>query len=331
MQTSRKIFRACLAFTALLLLTSVSLAADPGTAFPATSELNDQKPGSILFYNIYASSVANPATQNTRFNVTNTSTSSSTFVHLFFVEGSSCSIADRYICLTETQTMTFLATEQDPGTIGYLVAIAVDGINGCPVNFNFLIGDEYIKLETGHFANLAAVSISAIAATPTACTADSVSTTINFNGTAYNYVPSVLAIDSIGSPGDGNVVRVWVNRVGGSLISGAASIGTIFGLLFDDQESSHSYTITGNGCQRGATLSDTFPRTSPRFSVVIPSGQTGWTKFWATSQPVGILGASINFNAGAGTSAGAFNSGHNMHILKLTTDAYTIPIFAPSC
>jgi hypothetical protein len=58
------------------------------------------------------------------------------------------------ICLTANQTTTFLASEQDPGTTGYHLAIAVDGVNGCPINFNFLIGDEYIKLESGHFANL---------------------------------------------------------------------------------------------------------------------------------------------------------------------------------
>ena len=115
------------------------------------------------------------------------------------------------------------------------------------------------------------------------------------------------------------------------MISGAASIGTIFGILYNDQEEGFSYTITGNGCQRGATLSNTFPRVVPRFDVNIPAGQTGWTKFWATPTQVGILGAVINFNANAGTGSGAFNGGRNMHKLRLTTDAYTIPIFPPAC
>ena len=45
-----------------------------------------------------------------------------------------------------------------------------------------------------------------------------------------------------------------------------------------------------------------------------------------------MLGAQINFNANAGTAAGAFNQGHNLHKLTLTTAAVlTIPIFPPNC
>jgi hypothetical protein len=90
-----KIFRGCLALTALLLLTSVGLAADPGLAYPASAEVSDQKAGSILFYNIYSSSPGKPCHDEYSFNVTNTSSSSAAFVHLFFVEGTTCSVADR--------------------------------------------------------------------------------------------------------------------------------------------------------------------------------------------------------------------------------------------
>jgi len=40
----------------------------------------------------------------------------------------------------------------------------------------------------------------------------------------------------------------------------------------------------------------------------------------------------INFNANAGANPNAFNQGHNLHVLTLTTAAsFTIPIFPPSC
>ncbi|MEP7273166.1 MAG: hypothetical protein ABI882_16825 [Acidobacteriota bacterium] len=330
MQTSRRFSRVLLAFAAMLLLTSVGLAADPGAPYPSTSEASDQKAGSILFYNIYSSSTANPSTTNTRFNITNTSVSSAAFVHLFFVEGGSCSVADRYICLTANQTMTFLASEQDPATTGYLLAIAVDGVLGCPINFNFLIGDEYVKFDTGHFANLGAETIAAIAVTPVTCDENTTTVTISFDGIRYNRVPRVLALDNIGSIADGNSVRVWINRVGGSLFGGGGSTGTFFGILYDDAEQAHSYQLSAGTCQRGFTLNDTNPRTSPRFTVVIPAGQTGWTKLWSTSD-VGLFGVAINFNPNAATSAGAYNGGHNLHKLRLTTDSYTMPIFSPGC
>ena len=82
----------------------------------------------------------------------------------------------------------------------------------------------------------------------------------------------------------------------------------------------------------GNIVRNDFPRTTPRFELVIPAGSTGWMKFWVASGDQGILGASINFNANAGTAAGAFNSGHNMHKLTLSAfNAYIMPIFAPSC
>lgn len=334
MQTSRRFSRAFLALAALLLLTSVGLAADPGLVYPATAEVNDQKAGSILLYNIYSSAPANPATTNTRFNITNTSSTSAAFVHLFFVEGGSCSVADRYICLTANQTMTFLASEQDPGTTGYLLAVAVDGVNGCPVAFNWLIGDEYVKFESGHFANLGAEAFSALyLGVLPGCDANSVTATLAFNNVFYNYAPKVLALDNIGAAGDGNNVRIWINRVGGNLLGGGGSTGTFFGILYDDAEQSHSFQISSGTCQRAITLSDDLPRTSPRFTVVIPPGQTGWLKLWSTSAAGGdgIIGAAINRNTNAGTSAGAFNSGHNLHKLRLTTDSYLIPVFAPTC
>ncbi len=331
MQTSHRFSRAYLAFAALLLMTSVGFAADPGLLYPATSEASDQKAGSILLYNIYSSSPANPSTTNTRFNITNTNATQSAFVHLFFVEGGSCSVADRYICLTPSQTMTFLASEQDPGTTGYLLAVAVDGIFGCPENFNYLIGDEYVKFESGHFANLGAETIAAIAALPdSSCDGNSVVATLALNGVAYNRVPRVLALDNIGAEGDGNNVRVWINRVGGVLLGGGGSTGTFFGILYDDAEQAHSFQISSGTCQRGFTLSNDLPRTVPRFTAVIPPGQTGWLKLWSTSD-VGILGAAINRNNNSGTNAGAFNSGHNLHKLRLTSDSYVIPVFAPSC
>ncbi len=160
MRTSRKLTQALLAMCALVMMASAAFAADPGLPYPAASEISDQKAGSVLFYVLYTSSTTSPNTTNTQISLTNTSSSSAAFVHLFFV-AQSCSVADRFICLTAGQTTRFTTFDEDPGIQGYLIAIAADGANGCPRSFNFLIGDAFIKAGT-HQANLGAEAFSAL-------------------------------------------------------------------------------------------------------------------------------------------------------------------------
>lgn len=317
----------------LALMASMALAADPGLPYPATSEASDQKAGSLLFYNTYTSGASSGTTENTRINITNTNVNFAAFVHLYFVsEG--CSIADSYICLTATQTASFLTSDIDPGVRGYIVAVAVDGRAGCPISFNFLIGDEYLKAAGGYSANLGAVAFSALydGVLP-GCDSNSVVATINFNGAAggYNLTPAALALDNVGSRADGNDTVLILNRVGGNLGIGASSLGTLFGLLYDDAENVLSFSITG-GCQFRSSLNNNTPRTTPRFETFIPAGRTGWLKVYNQTAAIGILGASVNANPNAATSAGAFVSGHNLHHLTLTPNAsYVVPVFPPSC
>ncbi len=332
MRTSRKLAHALLALFTLVVLSSFALAADPGLVYPPTSEVSDQKQGSVLIYNVYTSGATSGNTQNTRINITNTSTSSSAAVHLFFVSDG-CSIADSFICLTQTQTATFLASDVDPGVSGYIVAVATDA-NGCPVAFNFLIGDEYVKFTSGHSANLGAEAFAALYfGTSPGCDANSTTATVDFNGVVgvgYNRAPRVLADDMVPSRADGNDTLVIINRIGGNLAIGASTLSTLFGLFYDDSENVLSFSITGS-CQFRNSLSNTTPRLTPRFETFIPAGRTGWFKVYSQSD-IGILGAAINLNANAGTAAGAFSGGHNLHKLTLTPSAtYTIPVFPPNC
>jgi len=333
MRTSQKLTHALLALAALVVLASAALAQLPGTPWPATDEINDQKAGSVLIYTVYSSSAANANAENTRFNLTNTSSVSSAFVHLFFVDGNSCSVADAFICLTPNQTTSFLASDVDPGTMGFVVAVAASPITGCPINFNFLIGDEFVKFATGHAANLGAEAIAAILTTPVeSCNAASVSADLAFNGVAYNRLPRVLAADSIGSPADGDSTLLVIDRIGGNLLTGTGTIGNLFGILFDEAEHGFSFTFFSAACQVKAILSDNFPRTTPRFSAAIPAGSHGWLKIFNPNVDRGYLGAEITRNANSASAAGAFNGGHNLHKLTLTAaETLLIPIFPPTC
>jgi len=328
MRTSYKLTNLVLAIFALAMMSMAALAADPGAPYPMDSQISDQKAGSVLFYNFYSSSATASNTENTRINITNTSDFSGIFVHLFFV-ADSCTVADAFICLTANQTASFLTSDFDPGFRGYIVAVATDKY-GVPTTFNYLIGDEYIKLASGHAANLGAEAITAMGyPQPPLMEQIDPLFTLRFDGIAYNYVPRVLALDNIPSRVDGNDTLVILNRTGGNLATGASTIGSIFGLLYDDAENVLSFTTSG-GCQKRFSISNTEPRTVPRFETFIPSGRSGWMKLWASSN-VGIIGSMINYNANAAAQANAFNGGHNLHKLTLTADAYILPVFPAGC
>ena len=127
MSTSLRFSSLLLILAALVLFAIAALAADPGLPFSVSAQISDQKAGSVLIYNVYTSSPTAPATENTSINITNTSSSRPAFVHLFFIDGTSCGPADNILCLTPNQTASFRASDFDPGTQGYIVAVAIDG------------------------------------------------------------------------------------------------------------------------------------------------------------------------------------------------------------
>jgi hypothetical protein len=313
----------------------------PGVLPNTGSPVSDQRAGSVLIYNLYTSTVGS-SSQNTSISMTNIEPNRTAFVHLFFVDGATCSVADAYICLTPNQTASFLASDLDPGTTGYIVAVAVDR-NGCPINFNYLIGDEFVKLTTGHQANLAAEAIQAVAGGLTACTPGSVTATLAFNGVSYGVLPRVLAVDNVGSRADGNDTLVIVNSIGGDLRAFAQTLRPLFGIIYDDAEQGLSFTFAPGTCQFRGTVNSNFPKTTPRFESWIPAGRSAWFKFWVNSEALAaadanwrlrepILGAVLNRNPNAGSNSGAFNGGHNLHKMNTTPNGtLTIPVFPATC
>src|SRR5262249_5309005 len=330
MQFSCKLKHMWLVLIVLVVFTLATKAAEPGLPYPNTSGVSDQKMGSVLFYNLYSSSVVNANAQNTDISVTNTSSTTPVFVRLFFVNSITCEPAPADICLTPNTTVSFLISDVDPGVTGYILAVAINSA-GCPISFNHLIGDEYIRLASGHTANLAAEAITAVfsdmdgTAVP-GCGATTA--TISFDGASYNRVPRVLALDKIGSRADGNSTLLIINRVGGNLTISAGPIGSGSGIVINDAGNVFPFSFTSGSCQ-----------IITRFSLstrLIPSGHTGWIKFQA-DEDRGIFGAAINFKPGVAPWM-AFNGGHNLHELALQNptapavfDSYTVPVSPPTC
>jgi len=316
--------RAVFSALALVSLTGAASAQDPGVTYPANSEASDQKAGSLLYYNAYTSDATNPGNADTRINITNTNSLSAVAVHLFFVNAANCQAADSFICLTENQTVSFLTSDLDPGTSGYIVAVA-STVDGLPSRFNFLIGDEYVKYASGHTANLGAVAFSKLNDAVIRLAPDNILAVLNLDGITYNRAPRVVAVDNIPARADGNDTLLILNAVGGDLSSTSFSLSGLFGILYNDAETPLSFTSNG-GCQLRLSINNNFPRTAPRVETHIPSGRSGWMKI-SSSRGIAIVGATIN----RGNGDTAFSGGHNLHHLTLTNTQLAIPIFSSTC
>lgn len=304
----------------------------PGTAFPNTSELSDQKLGSILVYN-FITAVGDPATTNTELNLTNTHPTMPVTVRLFLVREAGRPISF-FVTLAPRQTASYLVSNLLPDfdINGYAVAVAVNSATGCPINFNHLAGDAFIKLTAGQRAGLQAVAIAAIAAGPATCGGGS--TTLNFDGTNYNKLPRVVSMNNIPSRADGNDTLLIVNRIGGDLTSTVAPLGTMLGVIFNDAETPSSFSFgNASASQFRSLLSNTFPRTVPQFQTIIPAGRSGWMRVFHNLQDNAYLAATLNFNASAGASANAYNNGQNLTHRTLTVGGTTLTmlISTPPC
>ncbi len=305
----------------------------PGLPFPDNTEGSGQNAGSVLIFPVYSSNSVSPNLQNTRINLTNTSQARDIAVRLIFVDGSSCSASDATLCLTRNQTTSFIVSDFDPDITGYIIAIAIDCETGCPINFNCLIGDEYVKFASGHRGNIGAEAFNAVTGNPADCSDSSATATLKFDGEHYTRLPRTLIADSLPSRADGNDTMLVIDRIGGNMMTGANGLGSLFVLLFKDVVVVSNFPIDQGACQLRASLTSNFPRTVPRYDSHIPSGRSGWLKIFSKDEaPGGIIGVSINFNPNAAAVSTAFNGAHNLHHQALTSSAeMIIPVFPPNC
>ncbi|MGE0131724.1 MAG: hypothetical protein AB7U82_26880 [Blastocatellales bacterium] len=309
-QNFRHLINLALVVGALTLFGSTAFAQYP----IGNSHLSDMKPGSILFFNKYTSNPANPQQGDTQLNITNTNQNSEIDVHLFLVDGSTCSVADAFIGLTANQTASFLLSDFDPGVQGYIVAVASAG--GAPTQFNWLIGDEYIRENDGRLANLAAVSIAKRSSGDVVPNGDGTASLI-FDDSDYERLPASVGLSNFNSQTTDNTqVNIYVPSA--NLISGATlTTSSAFTLVYDDTERVFS-TTTRFVCYGTFSLS-TLRVAGGNLNNIVPSGRSGWVRFSGGGKP--LLGASIQRGP-------VFMGGHNLHALTLlSTYTITIPSF----
>ncbi|HZS10261.1 MAG TPA: hypothetical protein VFD58_35865 [Blastocatellia bacterium] len=304
-QLAHKLTTLALVFCALALLGLPALAQD----FP-----NDIRPGSVLFFNRYTSSASNPSAEDTQINITNTDPSRTIDVHLFLVDGSSCSVADSIITLTGSQTTCFLTSDLDPGTKGYIVAVATAG--GFPTQFNFLLGTAYIRESDGRLADLPAVTIRKTQPGTVSDPGDGVANMV-FDGGAtansYDKLPGTVAISAFNSQTTDSTIFALYSPAA-NLLTGENPSISIFALMFNQLEVSRSLTFR-IGCYTTTAL--TSLRVLNGLNTFIPRGSCGWMKMNATNgRP--LLGM-------VQSKGPIFNGGRNLSVLTLAP-AYTITV-----
>jgi hypothetical protein len=254
--------------------------------------------------------------ENTRLSITNTHPRNAVRLHLFWMDGGSASMADHQACLTPNQTVSLLASELDPDISGFLLVIAIDPISGCPIRFNSLIGEALIHLESGHRANLAALTIAALDREPAVCSLTASTVTLPFDGLHYQPLPTVLAASHLPSPADGQQTLFVLDRIGGNLVTGGSTIGSVYGWLYDDLEQPARFGLSIGRRQLRSLLNDSFPRTTPRLSTLIPPSRSGWMRI-AQRDGGALVGALLVGSSGDGRQGMA--GGRLLHILRLTT------------
>lgn len=308
-QIFRRLITCVLAVGALTLLSASAFA----QGYPVgNSHLSDIKPGSVLFFNRYTSNPNNPQLGDTQINITNVSQNQAIDIHLFFVDGATCSIADAFVSLTPNQTAALLMSDVDPGVQGYLVAVAV---NGGPTQFNHLIGNAYIRESDGRTAILQAISIAKRSPGTVAPNGDGTASLV-FNDAEYERLPNQLAVSSFNSQTQDST-NLAIYSPSSNLMLGNVETVSVFALLYNDAEVAISSSFTVR-CYRYESLLSLFNR-GVGINRHVPAGRTGWIRLSSAARP--LLGSVI-------TRGPVFQGGYNLHALSLlSSHTILVPSF----
>jgi hypothetical protein len=284
-----------------LKLAAISAAIRPG----------DQKPGSVLFYSRYTSSASNPAREDSSLSLSNTNPTDSVYVRLFLINNT-CQPVEYTLCLGPRNTVSLLASDIDPGSRGYAVAVACDS-TGQPVQFNWLTGNVTVKQPSPvngapYDQMLSAVAVakrSGGAVTPTSGVAE-----MAFDDIMYDRLPAQVVADDVPSQTGGlNRTTLVVLRPLPDLTGGIS--GTTFRVTGNNNAGISASTDVSatSACYRDIQIGTL--RTNPGISDLIPPGSTAWFSV-APTDNLPVLGAQFNY--------GRFSSGSTMRALSYATD-----------
>ncbi|MFN7926711.1 MAG: choice-of-anchor Q domain-containing protein [Blastocatellia bacterium] len=295
----------------------------PRTNVPASS----QRAGSLLAFPYYTSKVAEQ--KDTRLTVSNIGERRA-WVHLFFVDGTSCQQADQFLCLTPNASFSFKTSEYDPEATGFALAVAVDA-QGNPVQNNVLIGNAFVR-DGAYVDNYSAETFWRYDNGPNI--GGRGFAVLALNGTQYDAAPIQFTAE-IQSPQDTTGQKIVLAPLSGDL-SGIANLSSALptfstaaaqvgsGIAANEEEKTVSFNaLLSGGCLKSAVLSATFPRVPSGLGLLIPSGKAGSLTF--------RVGAGVGLLMTPRTGNNKWSGIRALHKNAIGNAALAIPVLVPVC
>ena len=288
----------------------------------AKSAVSNTKAGSALFFHKYASDNANPSGVNTLISLTNTNPRDGVTARVFFVRD--CTVINQFVSLAANQTRTLLASAEDPGKTGYIVAVAVNS-QGIPSQFNWLIGAASLRDAQGHEASYNAVGVAKRTGGPVASVAGGVAE-MKFDDIEYDRLPQRIALDNIKSQdANGERTDVAIYSPLPDLSAASGQTTRITATSYEQNGTSHP-SVVDTPCVLSAPASAIW--TNPPINSYITTNNPGWGSFAATTVdgiPVPLLGLSLT----DGASVAQRNARQMQVLSRLDTFSIKVPVSNP--
>jgi HYR domain len=263
-----------------LLLTAVLFTFGAVDAFaqstrPAAKSLaSANKAGSVLFFHKYTSDTTQADKVNTLITMTNTNPANGATVRLIAVH--ECQISDTFINLAPNQSRTVLASKEFPDSTGYIMAVAVTP-TGAPYQFNWLIGEATMKDASGFEGSYNALAVAK--RTAGSATFENPNFMMAFDGTMYDRLPQVVAIDNIQSI-DADVA---LYSPASDMTNSSAGVNArLYASIFDKTGKESVSEIDTFNCGLFSSASDLWID-QPIYNY-IKAGSNGWGKFSAVDR-----------------------------------------------
>ena len=327
MRTSHKLTQFILTLMAVIGIAAVSFGqpnatnttVGNGSTNTNVIEVSDQKPGSVLVFPFYKSDLQNNV--DTRLTITNLGKLGIN-VHFLFLDGATCTEFDQFVCFTPNASIEWKASNFDPQNKGYVIAYAVDNM-GRLISYNGLIGNGFVK-DGEYVGNYGAESFASPLPVGTLTNGGlGATSTINFDGIAYDQAPTAFAVD-IQSPLDAVNQKIVLaglfgNAFSGSL-SGTTQVGT--GLVYNGHEALRSFSpFLSSRCLSETIINETTPKVSGTLGALIPKGEVGTLRFNVRAAVGLLMTSNRNFFSGIRT----------LHKTQVGPSSIIVPQFMPDC